>query len=34
MFGIPNERYGEQLKAVVETRTEVAPGGAPQAFGP
>ena len=25
VFGIPDERYGEQLKAVVETRTEVAP---------
>ncbi len=31
VFGIPDERYGEQLKAVVETRTEVAPD-ALQAF--
>ena len=29
VFGIPDERYGEQLKAVVETRAEVTPGGAP-----
>ena len=25
VFGVPDERYGEQLKAVVETRTDVAP---------
>ena len=25
VFGVPDERYGEQLKAVVETRAEVAP---------
>ena len=25
VFGVPDERYGEQLKAVVEIRAEVAP---------